>query len=281
MDCKLTWRGHSGRGIEFYMEGRLGLSPTGAGHYDGLRLKPRPEWFAEEARRALDMAMAGRDFWALSWDQQAEVAQAVQKHLAAALAPGQKMEPVLARPVIAENRRLEKQHVELLLASVLYAGVMAYRRRALRQAACRAPARAHHKGRSRPGAGRLRAAAAARERSGARHPRDREGADRGPAPDHLGPARDLRRLRHCRAERRREGAARRRPVARGGVAAFLPAAMAGHDGGGRVEGLENAEPAFPAASQGAAACGPGGASDAGPHGPSTGGGSGAGRWPPA
>lgn len=114
VDCKLTWRGHSGRGIEFYMEGRLGLSPTGAGHYDGLRLKPRPEWFAEEARRALDMAMAGRDFWALSWDQQAEVAQAVQKHLAAALAPGQKMEPVLARPVIAENRRLEKQHVELM-----------------------------------------------------------------------------------------------------------------------------------------------------------------------
>uniref|UniRef100_Q07JG0 Uncharacterized protein n=1 Tax=Rhodopseudomonas palustris (strain BisA53) TaxID=316055 RepID=Q07JG0_RHOP5 len=112
--CTIAWKGNAGRQIDFYVEAVLGIEPTGAGLFDSLHLKPRAEWLKDQARRALEIAMHGRDFFDLALADQAEVAARVETILRAAAAEsGQSVDPVVAKVVLPENRWLDKQFLEL------------------------------------------------------------------------------------------------------------------------------------------------------------------------
>lgn len=114
VECKVPWRGPSGREIKFYVEASLRLSRDGTGRYTGLNLKSRGEWFADQARRVIDIVMAGRDFWTLSKEQYDKFHAEVARDLAAAAkSTGQEMQALVAEPLIPENRWLKTQRVEL------------------------------------------------------------------------------------------------------------------------------------------------------------------------
>ncbi|MBI5131257.1 MAG: hypothetical protein HZA66_17605 [Rhodopseudomonas palustris] len=112
--CTIAWKGHAGRQIDFYVEAVLGLEPGGTGLFDSLHLKTRPEWLKDQAWRALEIAMHGKDFWDLALADQAEVGARVKSILrAAATETGQSVDLIVANVVLPENRWLDKQFLEL------------------------------------------------------------------------------------------------------------------------------------------------------------------------
>lgn len=110
----VTWKGKAERQIDFYVEAVLALQPNGAGLFDSLHLPSRQDWLTVEARRALEIAMHGRDFWDLALADQREVSSKVQTILRdAAGVTGQNVEPIVANVVLPEIRWLDKQHLEI------------------------------------------------------------------------------------------------------------------------------------------------------------------------
>ncbi len=114
VSCNVEWKGNAGRVIDFYVEAVLSFLPDGAGLYDSLHLPPRVSWLKEHATQALEIAMHGRDFWDLALADQAEVSARVASILRqAAEKTGQKIDPLLAKVILPENRWLDKQYLEL------------------------------------------------------------------------------------------------------------------------------------------------------------------------
>lgn len=112
--CNIPWRGNAGRVIDFYVDAMLSFLPNGAGLFLRQHLTSREDWLRQQATRALEIAMHGRDFWDLALADQAEVGARVESLLrVAANETGQKIDPIVAKVILPENRWLDKQYLEV------------------------------------------------------------------------------------------------------------------------------------------------------------------------
>lgn len=112
--CTVSWKGPSGRQIDFHIEAVLGLKREGTELCESLNLKPRATWLADEARQAVDLTMHGRDIWDLTLAEQKQVADELQTSLAtAASKTGQTIKTLPAQVVLPESRWLDWQSLEV------------------------------------------------------------------------------------------------------------------------------------------------------------------------
>lgn len=114
VSCAVPWKGNAGREVTFYVEAVLCVLPTGAGTYDALHLPRRADWLKEQATRALEIAMSGRDFYDLARKEQGEVTSAVKAILRQAAAEtGQGIDLIIAEVHLPENKWLERQYLDV------------------------------------------------------------------------------------------------------------------------------------------------------------------------
>lgn len=112
--CSVPWKGNAGREVTFYVEAVLSVLPAGAGTFDALHLPRRADWLKEQATRALEIAMSGRDFYDLARLEQAQVADAVKAILRQAAAEtGQGIDLIIAEVHLPENKWMERQYLDV------------------------------------------------------------------------------------------------------------------------------------------------------------------------
>lgn len=110
----IPWTGHRNRTIDFHIDTMMTLNENGAGLFDSIGRPDRRAWLAEAGATALRSAMHGRDFYNLTQSEQDALEQKIRELLTIdASRIGHRVEPVVARVMLSENRWLDKQIMEV------------------------------------------------------------------------------------------------------------------------------------------------------------------------